>query len=254
MHDILVRHHDVPVSSLPPEAEPLRVVHLSDLHCHRWTSLLSRLQRRLLSLDYEILLMTGDFCDWPDNWRRTATVIRRLLEPVRPPLGCLAVTGNHDAVHLATQSEFRCVRFLLNESIRISVKGHPITIAGIDGGHRSVGDLPRTLSHCPRNGLTILMAHMPSVIHYLPDERIDLVLSGHTHAGQWRWPWGGSLTVNDRIERRHIHGLHRVGRRWLHVTAGVGCSPPFAFRLFCPPEIVVLNLISEPRSIKGSGT
>jgi hypothetical protein len=222
---------------------PLRIVHLSDFHFRWWTPLLDRIQDRLAALEFDLLLLTGDFCEWPCNWRHTAAMVRRLLGPLRPRLGCYAAPGNHDAAILAEQFDDGLVRFLKNDSVEIGLNGSAINLAGTDYSFCSVGDLPRTLERCRNGRMTILLSHLPSTIHHLPDGLVELVLSGHTHGGQWRLPWWGGVMLNDRIEPHQVHGLHRVGRRWLHVTAGVGTSGPFRFRFNCPPEIALLHLV-----------
>jgi len=242
MSRIVVRHHEISLASLQPSMASFRIAQLSDFHFRRWTRFHDRLQRQLAALDFDLLAMTGDFSAHPRDWRWVAELIRNFVRPLRPRLGCYAVPGNHDAVILSKQFDAGPIRFLRNESVTISLDGHVIHLAGTDDSWRSVADLPRTLAGCRDGRPTILLSHVPSTIHHLPDDVVDLVLSGHTHAGQWRIPGFGSVTVNDQISREQTHGLHRIGRRWLHVTAGVGTSGPFNFRLNCPPEVALLTL------------
>jgi len=245
MSDIAVRRYRVPVPSIPAAMSPLRIAHISDLHFRWWTPFLDRFQRRLARLDFDLLIMTGDFCEWPVNWRQGAAMLRRFLEPFRAPLGHYAVPGNHDHRMLAEQFDGAPVRFLRNESVQVGLNGSAIHLAGIDDGWRSVADVPKALKDCRDGRTTLLLTHMPSAIHHLPEGVVDLVLSGHTHAGQWRLPWRGDVMVTDKVNAVHTHGLHRVGRRWLHVTSGVGASGPFRFRLNCPAEIALLTLVRE---------
>jgi predicted MPP superfamily phosphohydrolase len=229
--------------------EPIRIAQVSDFHFRRWTSLHDRLQQRLLRLEYDLLAITGDFSQLPWNWRWVAKLVRRFVEPLRCPLGCYGVPGNHDAVELSDSLADGPVRFLRNTSVTMSVNGSAINIAGTDDSWRSFADLPKALAGCRNDYPTILLTHIPSTIHHLPDGLVDLVLSGHTHAGQWRVPWLGGVTVNDRLTRAQTHGLHRIGRRWLHVTAGVGSSGPFPIRVNCPAEIALLRLVADRRAI-----
>ena len=86
-----------------------------------------------------------------------------------------------------------------------------------------------------------------------------LHLAGHTHCGQVRSP-----VIGDWTSRLHMPkysepypcrlyelaveadaiepATHRTSgdRRWVYTTAGVGYST-VDFRLFCPPEIVVID-------------
>jgi hypothetical protein len=94
----------------------------------------------------------------------------------------------------------------------------------------------------PAQGPTILLSHLPSAIWTFSDERVSLVLSGHTHGGQWRFPLVGCLWTHDKIPTRMAYGLHKVGPTQLYVTSGLGESGPIPVRLRCPPEIAVLTL------------
>lgn len=243
MSDLVVRHEVVPLARMPAGSEPVRIVQLSDLHFGRWRSLHDRICRRLARIPCDLLAFTGDFCLFPRDWHRAVPLIKRLVEASRPRMGAYAVLGNHDAHRLADAFDGRPVRFLRNESVCVRVRGQRLHVAGIDDAWRSVADVPKTLAGCVNGEPTILLAHVPSTIHHLPDDKVDLVLSGHTHAGQWRLPWWGSVTCNDRILREQTLGLHRIGGRWLHVTAGVGTSSPFHFRFHCPSEVAVLDIV-----------
>lgn len=243
MSDLAVRQHEVPLPDLPEPLSPLRIAHMSDFHFGRWKRLHDRLQAKLVDLDCDLLVLTGDYCLFPWYWPQAVRLLARFLDPVQPRFGCYAILGNHDAPVFADRFPSGRLRFLFNESVKVGLNGATINLAGIDDGWRSVADLPKTLKHCHDAGPTVLLSHVPSTIHFLPDGLVDLVLSGHTHGGQWRLPVLGSVLLNDRIARGQTRGLHRVGQRWLHVTAGVGTSGPFHIRLNCPSEVAVLTLI-----------
>ncbi len=253
MNQVVVSQHDVPIPSLPATMSPLRIAHVSDFHFRHWSRFLNRFQRTLTELEFDLLVLTGDVCQWPCNYRQGARLLRRLLEPIRPPLGLFVIVGNHDSRLLADEFKNETIRFLQNESVELRSGDAAINIAGTDDSFRGVADLPKTLNGCRNGHMTILLSHLPSAIHYLPEDLVEIVLSGHTHAGQWRLPGWGSMLVNDHIERHQTHGLHRIGRRWLYVTAGVGVSGPFFLRLNCPAEIALLKLVraeAEPSPAK----
>ena len=43
------------------------------------------------------------------------------------------------------------------------------------------------------------------------------------------------------VDKRYVRDLHRIGDRWLYITAGVGCLHTARFN--CRPEISVLTLV-----------
>jgi len=99
-------------------------------------------------------------------------------------------------------------------------------------------------------GYNILLSHNPdTVIHIADDNNLahfDSALCGHTHAGQLRMPLLGALASSSRYGRKFDCG-HFMHRRFIDVnmliSAGIGTSA-FPWRLNCPPEIMVIDLVN----------
>jgi predicted MPP superfamily phosphohydrolase len=69
---------------------------------------------------------------------------------------------------------------------------------------------------------------------------IDLVLSGHVHGGCVRLPLiGGVLSPERKFFPKYSLGKYTEKNTTMIVTSGLG-----KFRLFNPPEIVVIDLIN----------
>jgi len=84
----------------------------------------------------------------------------------------------------------------------------------------------------------------------------DLVLSGHTHGGQWRLPGFGALLTNSRYGKRYEAGHYRRGDTHLVVSRGLGMEGfgmPRA-RFFCPPEVALITLSRAASMTSGSTT
>jgi len=242
---IAVRQLDVSVGWWPVPIGGLRIAHVSDLHLRRWNPLLAQTQELLLGLEYDLLVVTGDFCDHPKNWRRSADLARRLFAPVRAPCGQFAILGNHDHAELGRLTDLN-LTFLHNESTAVAYGSQSLAIAGVDQSFGRSGDIEAALSGVARNRPVVLLAHYPSTAYEAPPERVALVLAGHTHGGQIRLPLLGCVWTQDRIPRRMARGLHRAGQVPLHVSPGIGVSGPIPMRLRCAPEIAVLRLTLAP--------
>jgi predicted MPP superfamily phosphohydrolase len=110
-----------------------------------------------------------------------------------------------------------------------------------------------------------VLSHNPDTAALLQPWRVDLQLSGHTHGGQIVIPGLGPLPrridqlrrrlprrwrrgyLSDRCAKvvRHwewSQGLHQVGDNQLYVNRGLGTYLPG--RLWCPPEVTVIRLIT----------
>lgn len=86
---------------------------------------------------------------------------------------------------------------------------------------------------------TILLTHNP--IHWrsevLPKTDIDLTLSGHTHAMQFKiGNWSPS-----KWKYPEWMGLYQEGGQYLYVNTGLGCTGP-AVRIGVKPEVTILTL------------
>lgn len=237
---VVVRTIDVAVPDLAPALCGLRIAHVSDPHFRRWDRVSAEAQRHLLALDYDILAATGDFGTFHRHWRRSADVAKRFFEPLAGRQSVFAVLGNHD--HVRMGADGIPVRFLDNEAVVVEHNGASVEILGVNQASPDTEDLETLLAHQRGHDVRILLAHYPSTAYRLPKEGVDLQLSGHTHGGQIRLPWLGCLWPNDSIPNRMARGLHSIAGTQVHVSPGIGVSPPVLIRFNCPPEITVLTL------------
>lgn len=236
-----VRYREIPVARLPVEAAGLRIAHISDLHLRGFDAAVAEAQALLMRLDYHVLVCTGDLGAHPEPVERTARLCRRFFEPLATRSLCLAVLGNHDSERLSDHREIP-VRFLQDEWLTVRIGGSSIVVAGLNqsSGHR--GDVDRALAGAAPDCVAVLLAHYPSIAYRVRDDRVRVVLCGHTHGGQIRLPGIGCIWAHDRIPGWMAWGLHAVRGRSLHVTAGIGVSWPLRFRFLCPPEVAVVTL------------
>ena len=110
-------------------------------------------------------------------------------------------------------------------------------------------------------GATALCAHLLAsrglldvdapVAEYWPEfavrgKHIDLMMSGHTHGGQIRFPLLGAPHVDSSYGQRYVRGLNRTAPEQgtpmqVYTTRGIG-TVLLPVRLDCPPEIVLYTL------------
>lgn len=260
-----LRRFDVPV--LPPDAEPLRVLHISDLHMtpgqrrkQDWVAALS-------ATDPDLVVTTGDNLAHPD----AVTAVTRALQPLLDRPGAF-VFGSNDrrgpvfknpfgyfngdrpyrqGVDLPTE-DLREVLVaggwadLNNARAILKAGGRSIEVAGVDDPHIGRDEYaagPASGSVDLRLGLT--HTPEPAVLDAMARDGFDLLLAGHTHGGQVRVPGVGALVTNCGLDRRMARGLHRWPQSpaWLHVSAGLGTHPTAPIRFACRPEASLLTLV-----------
>lgn len=72
--------------------------------------------------------------------------------------------------------------------------------------------------------------------------QFDLMLAGHTHGGQIRFPLLGPIVCPSLHGTKYASGFFEAGPTLLHVSRGTGSL--FPYRLNCRPQVVKLVLRS----------
>ncbi|NIZ90535.1 metallophosphoesterase [Kineosporiaceae bacterium B12] len=265
-----LRHAIVPV--LAPDAAPVRVLHVSDLHLVPGQRAKEAFVRSLADLQPDLVVNTGDNLAHQDAVPATLDVFGGLLQ--RPGVfvlgsndyfapkpknwsrylverqGPAKVTG---VDRLPTQDlvdgfEGAGWLDLDNARGRLEVAGTTIDFVGVDDPHLRYDRFPAK-EFVPSADLRIGVAHAPyrRTLDAMVADGADLVIAGHTHGGQLCVPGYGALVTNCDLPREHVKGLTRwhaeAGDAWLHVSAGLGTSPYAPLRFACHPEATLLELV-----------
>ena len=88
----------------------------------------------------------------------------------------------------------------------------------------------------------ILLTHTIDAFLHLPDHAVQISFSGHSHGGQVRIPGWGALITHTRFGKAYAQGMHKLKGAVCIVSRGMGASRFFAFRLFCRPQAVVVEM------------
>lgn len=243
-----VNNYRIPVPHLPPALEGLRIVHLTDLHYGvpvpmavvRWVV------RRANRIPRDITVCTGDYV----HERRSTVQIDEVwpvLAELEAPLGVYAVLGNHDHWADTGRSCFWLERTgfdLRHRVVTIESQGAQIWLAGAGDRKEDHLDLDTLLADVPEEACRIVLAHNPETADTAFRARVDLFLSGHTHGGQVRLPFVGTPILPVR-NKNYSSGL-KYSRRGVPVfiSRGIGWAH-YPVRFNCPPEIAVLELVSN---------
>lgn len=252
---IVVSDHTLHVEGLPESLRGLRIVLLSDFHCHKddaieWSS--REAVRLAMEQEPELIAISGDLFDTCEM----ATECSEQLEGLEAPLGVWAVPGNHDRAH---DDPFKCleappedietlrgvldglgIRLLVNSSARVQVEGAELAIAGADEFAFGRDDVAAALEDTEGADLVILLAHTPDLLDDPAAESADIVLCGHTHGGQVQLPGIGAPWAPVWRGRDRASGLLRVDGQLAYVSRGVASATRARFN--CHPEVAVLTL------------
>jgi uncharacterized protein len=248
MSGFVISRHQLALRGLH---QPVRVVHMTDLHFGRLQRInqVERWVDAALQQNADLIVVTGDFVDHPISQTDLDALVRA-LSSLRAPLGVFAVPGNHDhgsfkidINHLIAPLEAVGIRFLVNTNLMLRPD---LVLAGVDDLWLGSPDLYRALEGVLDGPAVILMAHNPDQLVSVPS-RVDLTLSGHTHGGQIVLPVLGALHTGSDYGQRFAQGFVRAdgekGARGF-VSRGLGTTL-LPVRLMCAAELVVLDL--EPQ-------
>lgn len=268
----------VTVPLLPPGADPLRVLHLSDIHLvpgqrrkREWLASLSVLRP-------DLVIDTGDNLAHRDSVPVLAEALGPLLDvpgvfvmgsndyfapSLRNPLRYLLPDDGRRHVDgeqlpwrdLAATFTASGWLDLTNRRASLSVRGLDLAFAGVDDPHLSYDRLEDVAGPAdPGADVRLAVTHAPylRVLDAFARDGYDAIIAGHTHGGQVCLPGGRALTTNCDLEPARARGLHRhpadslpgqPGSSWLHVSAGLGSSPYTRVRVACRPEATLLTLV-----------
>jgi hypothetical protein len=87
-----------------------------------------------------------------------------------------------------------------------------------------------------------MMSHSPNLVDDAVDRDVELMVSGHTHGGQF-FP----ATLAIAATSKAVSGHHVFGPTQLFITNGAGFWGPIA-RLGAPPDITILTLVAPGMS------
>lgn len=231
--------------------EAVRIGHLSDFHSSAFVSLnhIEHAIALILAGLPDVVCITGDFVnDVAPDPDGLANALRTLTATV-PTFACL---GNHDGGHWSARrggpkspdavAELLVaagIRVLRDETELVLVRDRRLLFTGVQdlwSGDIDVKKAGFADEDFPR----IVLAHNPDTKDVLAKVPWGLMLSGHTHGGQIRFPFcGGRLTAPVKDDR-YIEGLLPWGDRQIHISRGVGAL--YGLRINCPPEVTVLEI------------
>lgn len=232
---------DITIKRLPKKLDGLRLVHLSDIHHSPFTNLEHIIRAVKVSnrLKPDLFILTGDYVSHETEYIEP---VARVLGELKSEFGTFACLGNHDhwtdAETVTTSFRAAGINVLINEGFRFEARGASFWLAGVDDHLVGKTDLPSALRGSFADEMKLLLAHNPIIFRQAVKEKIDLVLSGHTH--------GGQVKIRERVKRilprrKLTNGLHQHKDTQIYITRGIG-TVVLPIRYQCPPEISLIEL------------
>jgi len=245
-YTIKVKEITIPIKGLTQE---IRAVHLSDVHLGnlRGRREADKIVRKIKELNPDVIFNTGDMFDSKAHFGEGKEVLSafRTLE-----IPHYFVYGNHDdhvgVNEVITQMKKANATVLLNELTHFG----ELQIIGLNNmlPDKNSFDMHTTADsetiaevlnklEIEENRPAIVLHHRPDGVNYMQEKGADLLLAGHTHAGQI-FPF----TIIAKLMFGYNRGLYTYETMDIHVSEGTGTI--FApVRLGTRSEMTLIRLI-----------
>ena len=243
---------DLSLKGLPREADGLRIGIMSDFHSGA-SGNRENIFHSIAVVNEEkpdLIVLLGDYMDaqFSHNSKNieSRAYIFDALQRLEAPLGIYAVLGNHDhyidAAFVQEQLSRLPAVILNNQSVTLD---NGLAVAGVDDLVEGSPDPLKAIKKLSHKSTTLLLSHNPDInLQLRRDDRVSLVISGHTHGGQIRIPfidWAPWVPCSNKKYKVRSGLIRETENRWTFVTKGIGTSV-VPVRVACPPDVGILRL------------
>jgi uncharacterized protein len=217
---------------------PVRVAHISDLHCDP----VERVENKMLTIisneKPDLIVFTGDTM----NRANSLPVLKQTLTQLAQIAPTFVVKGNWDVWTYPTLDLFggTGVKELNNEAVKVDVAGTSLWLVGMPVAQQPNFD--KAFAAVPPNAFTLMLYHYPDEIEAAQKRNVDLYCAGHTHGGQIALPFYGALITFSKFDKKYESGFFHEPPTWLYVNRGIGCEGTPHFRFFSRPEVTMIEV------------
>lgn len=250
--DVRMRHFDVGPATT--DAPPLRIAFLADIQQDGFTDgdRARELYAAVNATKPDLVLSGGDWINTgPDQIASSAAAAGTL----RSRLGTFSVRGDHE--HFAYVDRNRSVgeieaamkangvAMLANEVRWFEHGGKRIAVVFLNYNYivrTNAAVIASLIAAVSSADYSIVVTHqLDRQLAAMLENKVDLVLAGHTHGGQVNPVVGVVHVPLARLETKFIDGRYKLGRTDVIVTAGVGYSI-VPIRYAAPGSIETIDL------------
>jgi predicted MPP superfamily phosphohydrolase len=238
--------HDVVVPGLPAAFEGFRIAHISDIHCGPFTppAQVRRWVERVNAQGADLVAVTGDLITTGAEF---VPAVSACLGQLRAPAGVYGSLGNHDyftdGEAFARELESNGLPLLRNRGVTLRRDEDQLYLCGVDDTWTRRDDVAGSLRGRPAGAVCVMLAHDPALFAQAAAHEVALVLSGHTHGGQFALPLLPRRWNLARLMSPFTVGFYQLGSSTLFVNRGLGTTGP-PVRIGASPEIAILTLVA----------
>ncbi|MDN5042353.1 metallophosphoesterase [Aliarcobacter butzleri] len=221
--------------------DDLKILHLSDLHINKKTSIekILELVNFCNNLEFDFCIITGDIIDTKVKFIKKQLEILNLLKKE-----VFYISGNHDLFYGLEDLKKELINFIFmdNETFKITYKNEIIHLAGLPDRFSKFFKIKREeklVEDFLKNSPSIFISHQPKDYKIALNSNSNLFLCGHTHGGQI-YPFHYLV----KLVQPFLAGLFYKNKTAIYVNKGLG-TWGVDFRFKADAEVTILKLITK---------
>lgn len=221
--------------------DDLKILHLSDLHINKKTSIekILELINFCNNLEFDFCIITGDIIDTKVKFIKKQLEILNLLKKE-----VFYISGNHDLFYGLEDLKKELTNFIFmdNETLKINYKNEIIHLAGLPDRFSKFFKIKREekiIEDFLQNSPSIFISHQPKDYKIALNSNSNLFLCGHTHGGQI-YPFHYLV----KLVQPFLAGLFYKNKTAIYVNKGLG-TWGVDFRFKADAEVTILKLITK---------
>ena len=257
---LTISEHDITIEKSAGTRKTLEMVLIADLHLGYSVGCddMERMVEKINEEPTDIVILAGDIFDNDFDTLDDPQRLMEILGGIKSSLGVYAVYGNHDVRETlvggfsisAAADAYRDPRMdefmkgcgiTVLEDERVLPDGTFCLLGRLDGEKNGYGTMQRKTLQELTTGVDtglpfFVINHEPDELSEYAEYGVDVLLSGHTHAGQF-FP----LTLSQPFAWKNSWGVKKIGNMYSIVTSGVGLYGP-PLRVGTDSEIVRVHV------------
>ncbi len=239
----LIETKEVVIESdqIPADFDGKKIVFLSDIHYGPFfdKGRLESLVNQTNALNPDMILLGGDYVTNDPAYVGPAFAS---LSKLKAPLGVYGVLGNNDPENSTIKAMSQVgITYIGNRGIWIGDNSSRIRIGGVGDLDTDVPNQGATTLAANEGDFVMLVSHKPEFFPQVKQSKVDVMLSGHTHGGQFTIFGLWAPFYDSKYGQKYLSGVMKVNNTTLIVSNGIG-TVTAPVRFFARPQIIVVKL------------
>lgn len=246
--NLVIKEYSIINEKIPLNFHGLKIVQFSDLHYGTTIKEeeLKNVINKINELNPDIIFFTGDLID--NSYKISEDeekLITKELNRLEPNIGIYAVRGNHDINDNFENIIKNTYIELLNNQNKLLYfdnSSTPIMLIALDDNLKGTQNIDNAFNFEDNDYYKILITHEPDDYDKLP-KNVNLFLAGHSHLGQVRLPFIGSV-YNMEGAKKYKEEKYEIDETNLFISGGLGTTK-IKYRFLDKPSINFFRLYNH---------